>query len=209
MLRYHGSDDAKLREEAKARFKDKVVFIGATAQGTSDQKPTPFEAAEAGVMKHMTALDNIMNNRFILEAPLWVSVLVALFVALLSVSLVLVVQSVVTDIGAPVFLYFFFIVTGAFLALTHWHVLSAMPSMAGTLAAVAATGFNRFVANKDRDFLKQAFSAYMEPDLSSRWSRATSCPRSTARTREITAFFSDIRGFSTFSEQLQGRPARR
>jgi adenylate cyclase len=116
---------------------------------------------------------------------------------------------VVTDIGAPIFLYFFFfIITGGFLALTHWHVLSAMPSMAGTLAAVAATGFNRFIASKDREFMKQAFASYMEEDLLEQMVEGHRLPSLDGEDREVTAFFSDIRGFSTFSEQLKDQPKK-
>ncbi len=209
VLRYHFTQDANVKEAGFRRFKDKIVFIGAVAQGTGDQKPTPFEAAEPGVMKHMSVLDNVMHDRFIIEAPFWLSLLLALTVALFSVSLVLVVQSVVTDIGAPVLLYFFFfVITGGFVALTHWHILSAMPSMAGTLAAVAATTFSRFIASEDRDFLRRAFSSYMEADLVEQMVEGHQLPPLDGEERVITAFFSDIKGFSTISEGFKDNPKK-
>jgi adenylate cyclase len=192
-----------------SKFKDKIVFIGAIAQGAGDQKPTPFAALEAGVVKQMTEVDNMLNDAFILEAPEWASILLAFFVALFSVALVMVAQSFITDVGAPIFLTFaFFVITGGFITFTNIHILSAMPGMAGTLAALCATAYNRFLASKDREFLKEAFSSYLDPDVLDQIVEGRKLPPLDGDEREITAFFSDIRGFSTFTEQLKGEPRK-
>ena len=210
VLRYRGATDPTLKAEGAKRFAGKVVFIGATAAGTGDdQKSTPFNSNEPGVVKQMATFDNIVHDRFITEAPMWASLLLAFSVALFSVTLVMVAQSVVTDIGAPVFLYFaFFVITGSFISVTNVHILSAMPGMAGTLAAVAATAFNRFFANKDRDFMRSAFSAYMEEGLVEQMVEGHKLPQLDGEELEVTAFFSDIKGFSTFSEVLKDEPKR-
>jgi adenylate cyclase len=210
LLRYRTADKGSdLWREGAARFKDKIVFIGAIAQGTGDQHPTPFNANEPGVMKHMAVLDNILNDDFIREAPIWASLLLAFLVALFSVALVMVAQSFVTDVGAPVFLTFaFFVVTGMFITFTDIHVLSAMPGMAGTLAALGATAYNRFLASKDREFLREAFSSYVDPDVLDDLVEQRRLPPLDGEEREVTAFFSDIRGFSTFTEQLKGEPRK-
>lgn len=210
LLRYRTAPkDSPKWAEGVARFKDKIVFIGAIAQGTGDQKPTPFSSKEAGVMKHMTTVDNILNDAFILEAPDWASFLLAFLVALFSVALVMVAQSFITDVGAPVALTFaFFVVTGMFITFTNIHVLSAMPGMAGTLAALGATAFNRFLASKDREFLREAFSSYVDPDVLEGLVESHKLPPLDGEMLEVTAFFSDIRGFSTFTEQLKGEPRK-
>ncbi|MBK7863547.1 MAG: adenylate/guanylate cyclase domain-containing protein [Archangiaceae bacterium] len=210
VLRYSSAkDDPKLRQEGLDRFKGKMVFIGALAQGAGDQKATPFAAAEGGVVKQLAIADNMLHDRFILEAPEWASLLLAFVVALISVALVMVAQSFITDVGAPVFLTFaFFVVTGGFITFTNIHILSAMPGMAGTLAALAATAFNRFLASKDREFLRDAFSSYVDPDVLDRLVESHKLPALDGENTEITAFFSDIRGFSTFTEQLKDDPKK-
>lgn len=203
------ANDAKGIAEGEEIFKDKIVFIAVIAAGAGDQKATPFQALDPAVVKHMAQVDNLLHDTFILEAPDWASLLLAFVVALISVALVIVAQSFITDVGAPIFLTFaFFVITGGFITFTNIHILSAMPGMAGTLAALCATAYNRFLAGKDREFLKEAFSSYLDPDVLDQIVEGRKLPPLDGDEREITAFFSDIRGFSTFTEQLKGEPRK-
>jgi hypothetical protein len=100
-------------------FKGKVVVVGGIAVGTGDSKATPLESATPGLIKQAAVLDNLLHDAFVIEAPLWVSVLFGFFVALFSVCLVLVVRNTFIDIGWPVLLYVgFFLVTGGVLVTT-------------------------------------------------------------------------------------------
>jgi adenylate cyclase len=208
VLRWAAAPKGSPEAEKGRRFlKDKIVFIGPTAQGTGDQKATPFSAREAGVVKQMATLDNMIQDQFILEAPPYGSLVLAFIVALLSVMVVMVAQSFVTDVGMPVFLTFaFFIITGGFITFTNMHVLSAMPGMAGTLAALLATTYNRFLADKQREFFRDVINAYIEPDLVELLAESRKQPSLNGEWKEVTAFFSDIRGFTTIAETLKDDP---
>jgi adenylate cyclase len=210
VLRYAtAAKDSPLAKEGAQRFKDKVVFVGAIAQGTGDQKATPFASLEAGVVKQMATFENIVNDDFILEAPPYGALLLAFMVALFSVSIVMIAQSFITDVGAPVFLTFaFFILTGGFITFTNMHILSAMPGMAGTLAALLATTYNRFLADKDREFFRDVINAYIEPDLVDQLVESRRRPSLDGEWKEVTAFFSDIRGFTSLTESLKDEPKK-
>ncbi len=209
-LRYKvAAPDSPKAAEGRELFKDKIVFIAVIAAGAGDQKPTPFKGLDPAVVKHMAQVDNILHDTFIIEAPEWGSLLLAFFVALFSVALVMVAQSFITDVGAPIFLTFaFFVITGGFIALTNIHVLSAMPGMAGTLAALVATAYNRFLAGRERDFYREAFSNYVDPDILDMLVESRALPKLDGEEREVTAFFSDIKGFSTTTEALKGEPRK-
>jgi adenylate cyclase len=145
----------------------------------------------------------------VIEAPFWVSCLFAFLVALFSVALVLVVRNTFVDIGWPVLLYVgFFTVTGFFLVATNIHVLSAMPGLAGTVASILATTWERLFARKERERLKELFQNYMEADLVDLLVEQKKLPNLEGENQHVTAFFSDIRGFSTFSEKLREEPQR-
>lgn len=190
-----------------AIFKDKVVVVGGIAVGTGDSKATPLEQATPGLIKQAAVLDNLLHDGFVIEAPLWVSILFSFFVALFSVTLVLVVRNSFVDIGWPVLLYVgFFMVTGGVLVTTRVHLLSAMPAFAGTVASILATSWERLFAQKERDRLKELFQSYMEKDLVELMVEQRKLPSLEGENLEVTAFFSDIRGFSTFSEQLRDEP---
>jgi len=68
-------------------FKGKYVFIGMTAPGLYDLKPTAVSSVSTGVLVHATALDNILNRTFITPIRS-VYVLAFVFLICLVVSLI-------------------------------------------------------------------------------------------------------------------------
>ncbi|MEW5742342.1 MAG: adenylate/guanylate cyclase domain-containing protein [Myxococcota bacterium] len=200
---------ARNRPEMAALFKDKYVFVGGFALGTGDVKATPLETRTPGISKQLAVFEGLMHRGFIIDAPLWVSILFTFFVCFFSVALVLIVRNVFVDIGWPVLLYAgFFIVTGSLLVLTKVHILSAMPGFAGTVASVLATAWDRLFANQERERMKEMFKSYMETDLVDRMVEGKELPKLDGDLMRVTAFFSDIKGFSTFSEALKTDPKR-
>lgn len=200
-----GGDVSK--DPEAAIFKDKIILVGGVAVGTGDSKATPLEQATPGLVKQAATIDNLLHDSFIIAAPFWVSLLFSFFIAVFSVALVLVVRNTFVDIGWPVLLYVgFFMITGSVLVATKQHVLSAMPGLAGTVASILATTWERLFARKERERLKELFQNYMEADLVDMMVEQKELPRLDGENMEVTAFFSDIKGFSTFSEKLRDNP---
>ncbi|MFT3713756.1 MAG: adenylate/guanylate cyclase domain-containing protein [Archangium sp.] len=192
-----------------AFLKGKIVLVGGTAVGLGDSKATPLEQATPGLIKQAATIDNLLHDQFIIAAPFWASLVFAFVVALFSVMLVLVVRNTFVDIGWPVLLYVgFFMVTGSFLVGTRIHVLSAMPGLAGTVASILATTWERLFARKERERMKELFQNYMEADLVDMMVEQKELPSLEGENLNVTAFFSDIKGFSTFSEKLKEEPKR-
>lgn len=66
-------------------FRGKIVFIGSSAAGLFDLRPTPVSTVHPGTEVLATALDNIMRGDHIRRPPLWLSALLtAGFVMLLA-----------------------------------------------------------------------------------------------------------------------------
>lgn len=195
------------RDPQGSVFKDQIVLVGGVAVGTGDSKATPLEQATPGLVKQAAVLDNLLHDQFIIAAPFWVSLLFSFVVALFSVTLVLVVRNTFVDIGWPVLLYVgFFTITGSFLVATRIHVLSALPGLAGTVASILATTWERLFARKERERIKELFQNYMESDLVEMMVEQKTLPNLEGENLNVTAFFSDIKGFSTFSEKLKDEP---
>ncbi|MGV3621177.1 MAG: CHASE2 domain-containing protein [Archangium sp.] len=192
-----------------ANFKGKIVLVGGVAVGTGDTKATPLEQATPGLVKQAATMANLLHDDFIIAAPFWASLLFSFFIALFSVALVMVVRNTFVDIGWPVLLYVgFFMITGSVLVATKLHVLSAMPGLAGTVASILATTWERLFAAKERERMKELFQNYMEADLVDVMVEQKQLPRLDGENKVVTAFFSDIKGFSTFSEKLKDDPKK-
>ncbi|MEO1336465.1 MAG: CHASE2 domain-containing protein, partial [Myxococcota bacterium] len=146
-------------------FKDKVVVIAGFALGTSDVKSTPFETVP-GVIKQATEIQNLLDGRFITEAPFWVSVLVTFLISLFSVAVVLIIQNVLFDVAYPLALFYgFFLVTGVFLVVDQLHILSAMPSYAAAFAGGVAAIYTHWFPSRARERLKEVFAGRLRDDL--------------------------------------------
>ncbi len=206
-------DSWALRQEGRPAglapdtFRDKVVIIGGLAVGLGDVKATPFAAQAPGVSKQAAVLDNLVSGRFITRAPVWVDVLLAFGLALLSMVLLRLLPWTTLEIGWPLLLVLgTFSLTGLLLAHLHLHVLTALPLLAGMLASLSAVALNHLSANREAAFVRRAFSQFMERALVEQMIESRELPRLDGENLEITAFFSDIRGFSTFSERFKEDP---
>ncbi|NOK32966.1 adenylate/guanylate cyclase domain-containing protein, partial [Corallococcus exercitus] len=203
VLRGHG----KPVDLGEAVFKGKVVVIGGTAVGVNDIKATPFSSTQPGLVKQATVVDTLLSGAFITRAPAGVDLGLTFLVALVSAVLLMTARWTPLEVAWPVALVAgLFVLTGMLLKTAHTHVPVAMPALAGVGASVAALAFNHLVANRETQFIRQAFHRFMEPKLVEQMIRSRQLPRLDGENKEITAFFSDIRGFSTFSERFKEDP---
>jgi adenylate cyclase len=188
-------------------FRDKVVLLAGFAVGTYDQKATPFSAEEVGVAKPAAELDTLLHGRFIVRAPAWATVALALAAAFLSALLVLGVPRVWVEtlwpLLAPPLL---FLATGPLLASGKVHLSLVVPALAATLTNLSAVAVNHLIADRERARVKALFSRYVDAHVVDQLVEQPELPRLDGETLEITAFFSDIKGFSTFSERFSDDP---
>ncbi|WP_224363597.1 CHASE2 domain-containing protein [Hyalangium versicolor] len=206
-------DDRALRDQGKPTmlpadlFRGRIVVVGGMAVGLGDNKPTPFSASTPGVSKQLAVLENLLAGRFVTEAPFWVSLLFGLGLALVSAVLLMTLRVPALEFAwVAVVVVIVYGVLGASLAQSRVHVLSALPMASGLLACMGAMAFNHLFASREAAFIRQAFNRYMEPRLIEQMIEENQLPKLDGEEREITAFFSDIRGFSTFSERFKQDP---
>ncbi|HEY8210022.1 MAG TPA: adenylate/guanylate cyclase domain-containing protein [Myxococcaceae bacterium] len=206
-------NDRALKAEGKPRylppgaFRGKVVLVGGFAPGLADVKATPFSSAVPGVVKHAAEIDSLLRGGFIVQARPSVSIALALLVAALSAVLVLGARSIFVEIAWPVVLYAgFFAVSGLILVTTRVHVDGAMGMAAGILSSLSSIAANHLFANRERERMKQMFERYLSPAVVEQLADQPDLPKLTGEAVEISAFFSDIRGFSTFSEKYKDDP---
>jgi adenylate cyclase len=185
-------------------FKDKIVLVGATATGIGDLRVTPYGGLDyPGVEIHANVIDNILNQKFLVRQADQVFVdFVVIFMFGIPVGMAL---ALVPPkwLWAPLLLLLPFIF-GVYWAFTAgWWLNFIMP--AGTLIANSLfVSLNRVLfEEKEKRKVRGAFQQYLSPEVIRRLLENPDMVR--PRKVELSVMFSDIRGFTTISEQLDAQ----
>jgi len=189
----------------KGVLKDAVVLLGVTAVGVFDYRPSPFDSVFPGVEGHAAAISNILNDEEIYRPDLMdaIELLAVFFLALLCGRLVIgsgpVLQSI-SIFGVPLLLWglstWLFISFGIWLQVTY--LLFAI-----VLATVPVTLLEYVIESRKRAFIHDAFSHYLAPKVVEDLAKHPDMLKLGGEEKYMTAFFSDIAAFSSFSEQLE------
>ena len=185
-----------------AVFRDKLVFVGTSADGLSDIWDTPFlnTGGMPGVQLHAALADDVLSGRFMRRAP-------ARQDALLTVAVGVIVGLVATMIrvawAVPTVLVAA-IAFGAWLTLALgqgvWHAALA-PLIATFVAAFEGVGWQYFVEGREKRRVSKLFGRYVSKDVYELLMSDPSLARLGGERREMTVLFSDIRGFTAASEK--------
>jgi len=205
--RYISASDIYHNNIDKSLIANKIILIGTSAAGLLDLRSTPFDSAYPGVEIHANALDNMINQNFI-SIPVWATVadiLSLAVVALLVLALLLIPNIFISVIGIIsfnfAFLYF------------HYYLMFHKGIILNTLFPLAemdllffiGTAINLFYENRQKKFIKSKFAKKVSPAVVEKLLKENKT--SLEEEREITIFFSDIRSFTTISEQI-GSPKK-
>lgn len=191
----HGRIDA-------SKLKDKLLFVGATALGIYDLRVTPFDSNSPGVEVHANVTDNIITGRFInLSVDEWLLDIVFIIV-LGFATYYLTLRLPYYAVLPAVFLVLASYLWVTYLAFVAGHWLSMIyPSMAAVLALMTGGGYRYLVLERLAREMRSMFSSYLSPKLVARLEREPQSARIGGDNKEITVAFTDIRGFTSFSEK--------
>jgi len=185
-----------------AEFSGKTVLVGGTAAGLYDLRPTPFGGVFPGMEILATALDNLVHKGYIRQAPAavtWLSALVLALAAGIGTSLLKKTGHMAAlGLALPAAA-----AAGSLLAARSgvWVDLVA-PVFAAAGAFIAAALLSYGVEGRQRRFIKSAFRHYLSPQVIDRVLDDPTLLRLGGERREISAFFSDVAGFTSISERL-------
>ena len=183
-------------------LKDKHVFFGFTAPGLFDLRPAPVGGVFTGVEVQATALDNLLSNDFMREAPLAVTLAASLalgfavaLVSLLGGRAVVLTPSILAVLSLP-------FVLGVFAYRGGWWLPVTPVAMTAFLAFIFSFVYGYATEGRQRRFLKKAFSQYMNEEIIEEIIKEPDKLRLGGERRVLTMFFSDLASFTALSEQL-------
>lgn len=188
-----------------AEIPGSIVIVGPTEVGIQDVYGSPFAKAFPGVEVHATVVDNLLSGQVLRQEPEFVFlelaaiVLAALLIVFLAPRLG----------GAALGAVFSLVVLAAIVAgITwlfidrNWWVNLTYPSLSviATYLAVAITQ-SMTVEAKSRQIRKQ-FETYVSPDVVDQMTETPDAFQLGGERRDLSILFSDIRSFTTISEEI-------
>ena len=189
---------------APAQLENRIVLVGSTAPGLTDLRVTPFSNTFPGVEIHAHLIAGMLDGT-IRSMPPWANDARLLAVLLLGAVLTGVLLRFGPIPGLLASLAMLALLLGAYAAAwsRFWVVPMAAPmlTVAGLYALNTAYGF--FAATRSKRQITRLFGQYVPTELAAEMSRNPGHYTMEGQSREMTVLFSDIRGFTNFSEKLQ------
>jgi len=192
------------RKVDKDALRDKIVLLGATEVGVFDLRTSPVGVDFPGVEVHANLLDNLIYGDYFYLSD-FTQVLTLAVVLVLGLFLGLVLPRLRALPGALLVL----VLGGGFFYANYWSVENNQTwiSFVYVLLTILLNWlgimlFQYFGEEKDKRFIKGAFGQYLSPEIIEELVKNPRSLQLGGEQREITAFFSDVQGFSTISEAL-------
>jgi adenylate cyclase len=186
------------------QLKDKIVIIGASAAALHDLHTTPYGSLYPGVEVHANVIENILQQDF-LERPAWVPVLDMAMILVTGILLGLVAlyfkaigTAALLVVGVGGYLIFDYVL---FTRQGLW-VHTVSPLFSQFLVYFGITLYRFTFEEREKRFIKSAFSQYLAPAVVDQLVENPKLLNLGGEDKVLTAFFSDIAGFSSISEQL-------
>lgn len=179
-----------------------ILFIGQTAAGLADLGPTPHGPQTPLVLTHANALSNILSGDYIKKPDFLQLIGVWALLALLTIIpvrfgpiwLALFVPTVI--ISAYVFTAFYYF------QIENLHMPLAWPVFGFVLVEGGSILHRLIIESRAKGRITGMFGTFVSPQVVKQMISSGEEPKLGGHQAEITAFFSDIAGFSSFSEKL-------
>jgi adenylate cyclase len=183
-------------------FKNKIVIVGLSAPGLYDLKASPVSHVVPGAFIHATAVANLLSGQAMTAASLPMRALVIAIMACAAAlglsflkrwwSLSLYAAGLVAVLFAGTFLFF---------ASGYWLPLIT-PLFAMILSSTTTLMRNYLTEGRKKLAIKRAFGQYLSPEVVNEIAQDPEHVELGGSRKEISILFSDIAGFTPFSEKL-------
>ena len=186
-------------------FRGKIVVIGSAAQGNdlTDRGATPLEQDTLLVSKHWNVASSVITGQFIRRTTMGEVQMVIIALGLLTAFLTWQLRALSASV-------FTFLLMVGYTVLTFWIFIQhrlwlplVVPLVGAMLVEhVSLVTYRVVFEEREQRRVKSVFSKIVSPDVVNELLGAEKLSLGGTR-REISVFFADIRGFTTFTDQIQ------
>ncbi len=198
-------------------FKDKIVLIGSTMPEDKDMFPISFSRGEKkgdnllyGVEIHANAIQNILSRSFIYVQPQYQEILTIIFFTFLAFFISSFLKEIKVGKGFLVEALNFFLILGllfllrwiSFYLFDNYNYLFRYTSstLSIILGYFGSTAYYFIAERKQKTMIKGMFTQYVSSTFVEELVADPEKLKLGGEKKELSVFFSDIAGFSTFSE---------
>jgi adenylate cyclase len=185
----------------------KIFIAGSTAPALFDIKAVPIDKSYPAVEIHASLINSFLTNTFMKRLPAWQDMLILLMVGIIIGFLSYMFKPLWGSILAALSIFIYFLIAMSIFSNSHIWIEVARPVLTIFLAFASVMVYRYITEEKDRKFLQSTFKQYLSPDLIDIMYKQKQLPALGGEEGVRTAYFTDIQGFSTFSEKL-GSPTR-
>ena len=176
-------------------LRDKIVIVGPYAVGLGDVVPTSFDPVLPGVELHANVIDNVLAGRYLVHDTMR---------SMLDLGLIIVFGLIVAfylpKMGATRSIFYTTFALVAFTAFNIWIFLQfswvlsyVYPGLALVTTSGSLISYQYLTEEREKNRTKQVFSHYLDQAEKLQLG---------GEKHALTVLFSNIRGFSTFSEKM-------
>ncbi len=186
-------------------FKDKIVLVGATMKELHDFHATPFATAgnRPGVTIHANALQTILSGKYVQYASPWLNLLLLIAFLILMAAATRLTKGF-WSFGIFLFLGFGIAAMSLISFLNYSFIIGVTgPLIALTVGYLSTLSYEYVTEQREKKRIHGMFASYVAPAVVDKMIASGQEPQLGGDAVYMTAFFSDIQSFSTFSEKLE------
>ncbi|OGV86653.1 MAG: hypothetical protein A2340_02075 [Lentisphaerae bacterium RIFOXYB12_FULL_60_10] len=185
----------------RAAFDNRLAVVAVTGTGL-DVGATPLGSPVPLVLAHLTALDNLLRQRYLIPLTPFQDGLVTGLVVLLFTLICLIERSSRLGLLALGFGLCYLLLAFKGVYWNGWILPVVTPVVHIVIASFLVTSYRFFTEERARRRIRGIFSTMVSGKVLTYLEERPESFSLTGHAAEVTAFFSDIEGFTTISESL-------
>ncbi|HRS03009.1 MAG TPA: adenylate/guanylate cyclase domain-containing protein [Treponema sp.] len=179
---------------------NKILMVGPFADGIAqDEKPTPY-GLMYGIEIHANALNTILMNNFLIPAPKWIEYALLLLLVMLICFYTSRYSTLWGFVSVFIGNIILFLTISVVFERNNLVIDFPKPAIAMIISFIAVVSYRAMTEERDKKMIKTTFGKYVSPKVVEQI--LENPPELGGVDKELTVLFSDIRGFTTLSENM-------
>lgn len=183
-------------------FRRKKVFIGLTAAGLYDLKPTATSSISTGIIIHATMLDNLLSHSFFKPLPDIYTIGFILLLCFITSFVVIRYYSIYITLSFLIMSLSTAIIVPALFFWQSYYMSITSPIISLIISFIFSFAYSYATEGKERRFIKKAFLQYMDGNIVEYLLKNPHLIKPGGQRHRATVFFADIVGFTSIAEKI-------